>query len=395
MAGATLALALDQAGLKVALVDPEPPESQLAQEFDGRASAIAYGAFRQWRKLGLADELEPVAQPIRHIVVTDGGPPGAAGSTLSPARLDVSADPDARDEPLGWMLENRHIRTALETGLSRSGVSLFRPAEAVSVTTAASSATLELSDGRKISGRLVVGAEGRRSAVRKAAGIGISGWSYGQTGVVATVALAQPHGDTAIQHFMPSGPLAILPLTGQRASLVWTERTERAKALVAMSDEAFEALLARRFGDQLGRPRLIGKRFSYPLSLQKADAWAAHRIVLVGDSAHGVHPIAGQGLNLGLKDVAALSEILSEAAALGEDIGSTLILDRYARWRRFDTLGSQGAADLIARGFSSNNPLLRLARDVALTAAGALRPVQALLAREAGADLGDIPSALS
>ena len=397
MAGATLALALDQAGLKTILVDVAAVLDQLEPSFDGRASAIAYSALRQWRALGLAEALEGVAQPIRRIVVTDGHAPGPGGGAAVTGRMCIQASDieDAhRDEPLGWMLENRHIRMALDAALTRSNVTCLRPASIAAVQFETNRIEARLEDGRRVTARLAIGSEGRKSPLRVAAGLGANGWSYGQTGVVATVQLDRPHDGTAWQHFMPSGPLAILPLTHDRASLVWTERTSRAEALVTISDAAFESLLRRRFSDDIGQPSLIGARFAYPLSLQLSHSSTAKRLALVGDSAHGVHPISGQGLNLGLKDVAALAQVLSDAAKLGEDIGSPLVLDRYARWRRFDTAGSMLASDLFAKSFSNNNPLMRLARDAGLDAVNAMAPLRRLLAREAGGVTGDAPGLL-
>jgi 2-octaprenyl-6-methoxyphenol hydroxylase len=213
--------------------------------------------------------------------------------------------------------------------------------------------------------------------------------------VVATVELARPHHATAWQHFTPGGPLAILPLSGDRASLVWTEETERAEALLALPAEAFESLLARRFGDALGLPRLIGGRFGYPLSRQLPDRIIAPSLALVGDAAHGAHPLAGQGLNLGLKDIAALVEILSNARELGEDFGGEVVLERYAQWRRLDVIGAVSAADVIARVFSNDIEILRLARRAALFAAQIAPGVKRWLALEAGGALGDAPKTLA
>ncbi len=397
MAGATLALALDQVGLTVALVDAIAPSQQVTDEFDGRASAISFTAMRQWRTLDLARELTAAAQAIRRIVVTDGPATGASASRRPQPRLDISeADIGAEDpeEPLGWMVENRRIRIALQAGLARSSVTVFAPATATNVKLGADLPELQIGDGRRIRARLVVGAEGRRSVVREAAGIGVTGWGYDQTGVVCTIALTRPHAGVAWQHFMPGGPLAILPLTEDRASLVWTERTARANALLTMPIAAFEALLARRFGDALGRPKLLGERFAYPLSFQSAENVVGNRIVLIGDAAHGVHPIAGQGLNLGLKDVAALAEILRDAIELGEDIGGPVVLERYARWRRLDVVAGSAAADIFARTFSSDDNVLRGLRGMGMSLINVASPIRRLLAREAGGASGDLPPLL-
>ncbi len=397
MAGATLALALAQGGLEVAIVDAQPVETRLAPSFDGRASAVADAGLRQWRALGLAEALAPEAQPIVSIEISDGSAPGAAGpGSLRPLLLfdGTDAGAAAQGEPLGWMVENRHVRAALNAALVQAGVTAFAPASVASIQAGAGANTLQLADGRRLSGEVVVGADGSASQVRRASGLGVNGWSYPQAGVVATVALDRPHEGVARQIFLPGGPLAILPLTQDRASLVWTERTRRADALTAASAEAFEAHLARRFGDRLGRPRLLGPRLAHPLRLQVADALVAPRTALVGDAAHVIHPIAGQGLNLGLKDAAALAEVLVDARRLGEDIGAEAVLARYARWRRFDAATLATATDLFTRLFSNDSPALRALRWAGLTLVNGSPAARGLFVRAAGAALGDRPRLL-
>jgi 2-octaprenyl-6-methoxyphenol hydroxylase len=401
MAGATLALALVQAGLRIAIVDVTAPETRVAPTFDGRTSAVAFANFRQWRALGLGEGLKDLAQPITDILITDGPTPGAARAAPLPAFLHFDVEEVAAEtqgEPLGWVLENRHIRAALNAALSGTPVTIIVGA-LETVAPDAAGATVTLADGRTLRAAVVVGADGRASRVRAAAGISVQGWAYDQAGVSTTLALARPHGGVAHQHFLPGGPLAILPLIGDasaphRASLVWTERSPRAAALVAASPEAFEAHLARRFGEMLGRPRLIGPRFAYPLRLQVADEMTGDRIALIGDAAHVIHPIAGQGLNLGLKDVGALAEVLIAAARIGEDIGSSTVLDRYARWRRFDGAGLAMATDLLTRLFSNDAPPVRIARDLGLAAVNRMPALRRLFMREAGGGLGDLPPLL-
>jgi 2-octaprenyl-6-methoxyphenol hydroxylase len=240
----------------------------------------------------------------------------------------------------------------------------------------------------------VVGSEGRGSVVRAAAGIEALGWTYPQTGVVATVRLARPHQGVAHEYFLPGGPFAILPLTDDRASLVWTETTAKAQALAAARPEVFHAHLQRRFGALLGEATVEGPVFSYPLSLQLATRLSGPRVALLGDAAHGIHPIAGQGLNLGLKGAAALAEALVDAARLGEDIGSELVLERYARWRRFDTVAVAAASDAFVRLFSNDNPVLRLARGVGMAAVNRIGPARRFFMHEAGGALGDLPRLL-
>jgi 2-octaprenyl-6-methoxyphenol hydroxylase len=387
--------------VRIAIVDVSAPETRVAPTFDGRTSAVAFANFRQWRALGLGEGLSAQAQPISEILITDGPTPGAARGAPLPAFLHFDVEEIAAEtlgEPLGWVLENRHIRAALNAALADTdAVTILGDVRCVKPD--AAGATLALGDGRTLRAALVVGADGRASRVRTASGVGVQGWTYGQAGVSTTLALARPHGGVAHQHFLPGGPLAILPLVGDatapdRASLVWTERTDRAEALVAASPQAFEAHLARRFGEMLGAPRLIGPRVAYPLRLQVADAITGDRVALIGDAAHVIHPIAGQGLNLGLKDVGALTEVLIAAARIGEDIGSSIVLDRYARWRRFDGAGLAMATDLLTRLFSNDAPPVRLARDLGLAAVNRMPALRGLFMREAGGGLGDLPPLL-
>jgi 2-octaprenyl-6-methoxyphenol hydroxylase len=397
VAGATLALALARAGLSPVLVDPQPFERQLAPDFDGRAWAIAYACFRQWRALGLADALEPYAQRIEQILVTDGRAPGAASGGQSPFYLRFDSDEIAdrtEGEPLGYLLENRHVRAALAEALAAAGVPVMAPARVASVAFEARAARVRLADGRELRAPLVVGAEGRNSVVREAAGIGVVGWDYRQTGVVATVRMALPHEGVAHEHFLPGGPFAILPLTGNRASLVWTENLARGAALAAASPQMFQAHLERRFGDFLGEVSVEGPVFTYPLSLRMAERLAAPRAALLGDAAHGVHPIAGQGLNLGLKAAAALAEVIVDARRNGEDIGAETTLERYAAWRRFDTQALAVGMDAFVHLFSNDNPLLRLARGAGMAIVNRIGPARRAFMHEAGGAVGDLPRLL-
>jgi 2-octaprenyl-6-methoxyphenol hydroxylase len=397
MTGATLALALAQAGFDVAVVDAQEFETRIAPEFDGRASAIAYANFRQWRALGIAEALMPHAEALRQILVTDGPAPSASSGAPPGSFLRFDAAEIAgrnEGEPLAWMVENRHIRAALGQAVEAAGIAVFAPARVTGVEAGPRLATVRLADGRGLSAPLVVGAEGRVSPVREAAGLRMTGWRYPHHGVVATVALERPHHGVAHEHFMAAGALAVLPLTGDRASLVWNEKPALAQALVEASPEAFEAHLARRFGEALGAPRLLGGRFAYPLSLSFVEKTVAERTVLVGDAAHVIHPIAGQGLNLGLKDVAALAEVLVDAQRLGEDWGSAAVLDRYARWRRFDTAAMGAATDLFIRLFAPGDPVSRTVRAIGLAAMRRAGPLRRLFMQEAGGGLGDLPRLL-
>ena len=396
LTGPTLALALARAGWSVAIADAEPLETRLAPEFDGPASAISAANWRQWRALGVADGLEPQAQPIAKIVVTDGPAPGPSATAPIPVFLEFgSSDLDANPgEPMGRMVENRHIRAAFAAALKTAKVKTFAPAQVTAVEIEGPVGRVVLADGKMLEAPLVVGSDGRKSIVRQAAGIRTYGWTYAQSGVVATVELERDHEGVAHEYFLPGGPFAILPLTGKRASLVWSENSRRATALVDCSEEAFHAHLERRFGSFLGRPRLVGRRMMFPLSLQMAERMVSPRVALVGDAAHAVHPIAGQGLNLGLKDVAALAEVLVDARRLGEDYGSELVLERYARWRRFDAAGLAVATDVFTRLFSNDHPALRLVRGAGIAAINRAQPLKRLFVREAAGMLGDTPRLL-
>jgi 2-octaprenyl-6-methoxyphenol hydroxylase len=397
IAGATLALALHQAGLRPVLIDPVAFDSQVAPNFDGRASAIAFAAYRQWRALDVAPALDPHVQRIEQILVTDGRAPGAAAGGPTPffLRFDAAEIADRSEgEPLGYMLENRRIRAGLAQAVIAAGIEVLAPARVAGAEFDAREARVALADGRVLRAPLVVGAEGRGSVIRTAAGIGALGWDYRQAGVVATVRLERPHGGVAHEYFLPGGPFAILPLTEDRASLVWTESTARGAALKAARPEVFHAHLQRRFGDFLGRATVEGLVFTYPLSLQLAERLTAPRVALLGDAAHGVHPIAGQGLNLGLKGAAALAETIVEAARLGEDFGSEAVLDRYGRWRRFDTITLSAGMDAFVRLFSNDNPMLRLARGVGMAAVNRVGPARRFFMQEAGGAVGDLPRLL-
>jgi 2-octaprenyl-6-methoxyphenol hydroxylase len=394
MAGATLALALAQGGLRPLLIDPQPFAAQLDPTFDGRSAAISFSSFRGLDALGVGDALRPHAQRIEQILVTDGRSAGAAspGPTSVFLRFDA-AEIAARvhAEPLGYLVENRRTRSALAQAIEAAGLPVLAPAKVAGVKIEGAGGTVTLDDGRTLSAPLIIGAEGRGSAVRRAAGIGAVGWDYRQSGIVATVKLEHPHRGVAHEYFLPSGPFAILPLTEDRISLVWTESTLAGEALGAARPEVFAALLRRRFGPFLGRIEVVGPTFVYPLSLQLAERLSAPRVALLGDAAHGVHPIAGQGLNLGLKDAAVLAEVLVDAARRGEDIGAEAVLERYARWRRFDATILAAGMDAFVHLFSNDHPAIRLARGVGMAAVNQIGPARRFFMREAGGAVGDLP----
>ena len=387
MVGLTLGLALAQGGLKTVIVDIAPPARVLAPAFDGRVSALAYASVRMLTALGMWDDLAPQAQPIREILVTDG----QAGKPASPFSLHFDAQEVGADS-LGHIAENRHIRAALYAAVARSeNLQLLAPAEVKNLTVESGGAIVRLGDGTEIAASLAIAAEGRESALRSQMGINVVGWSYPQTGIVATVEHEKPHNGVAYEHFLPSGPFAILPMTGNRASLVWTEEQRKAPALLALDETGFNEELSRRFGDHLGKVKSAGPRWSYPLSFHLARDFVRPRFALAGDCAHGIHPIAGQGLNLGLKDAAALAEVLLDAGRLGRDIGALDTLKRYERWRRFDSFALAASTDALNRLFSNDIAPLRHLRDLGLGIVDAIGPARRFFMRHAGGDVGKLP----
>ncbi len=397
MAGLTLALALESGGLKVALVEKQPFDAQLDVGYDGRASAIAYACFRQWKALGVGEALEPLACRMDEIFVTDGRLPGAATGRPLPFFLHFTAgeiSDRTGDEPLGYMLENRHIRKALYEAIVARGIRLITPAAVIGNREDGSFAEVDLDTGETLRAPLVVSAEGRKSRLRDAAGIGHINWDYDQSAVVCTVQMERPHGHVAYEHFLPTGPFAILPLNDNCACIVWSEKHAKAKALMTVNEDLFHDHLLSRFGEFLGEISLVGPKFIYPLGLGLAEEMHKGRLALLGDSAHGIHPIAGQGLNLGLKDAAALAEVLIEAARLGEDIGSDLVLERYAKWRRFDNVSTSAIMDGFVRLFSNDNPVVRLVRDAGMGLFNRVPALRSFVMEDAGAATGDLPKLL-
>lgn len=387
MVGLTLGLALAQGGLKTVVADAARPSATLDPKFDGRVSALAYASVRMLAALGVWPELGKDAQPIREILVTDGKP----GEAASPFSLHFDSGEVGADS-LGHIAENRHIRAALYGAAAQArNLELIAPAPVDGVTVKDGRAVAQLADGQRVGAALAVAADGRESPLRAQAGISTIGWSYPQVGIVATVEHEKPHNGVAYEHFLPSGPFAILPMTGNRSSLVWTEAKETAPAMLALDEAGFNEEIARRFGTHLGTTRAAGPRWSYPLSFHLARNFVADRFALAGDCAHGIHPIAGQGLNLGLKDAAALAEVLLDAARLGQDIGAGDVLKRYERWRRFDSFTLAASTDAMNRLFSNDIAPLRALRDVGLGIVDAIGPARRFFMRHAGGDIGKLP----
>ena len=384
--GTSLALALASAGFGVTLVDPQPKSTRAALDFDGRGYALSIASQRVLKGLKIWPDISEHAQPILDIKVTDG----RAGEGPSPMMLAFD-HAEIEEGPMGYMVEDRRLRPALLAALDACHVTQMNGRRVEAQSADDNGITVTLDGGDTLRARLLIGCDGKASGVATRAGIKRTGWQYGQTALVCAVAHEKPHKGTAHQFFMPAGPLAILPLTENRASIVWTETTDRAAEIAQMDDDAYLDVLRPRFGDFLGEISLAGKRFSYPLELSLADDFVGPRVALVGDAAHAVHPIAGQGLNAGLKDVAALAEVLVDAIRRGEDIGRADVLVRYRQWRRFDTAALAFATDSFNRLFSNDNTFLRAIRDLGLGVANAVPGLRRSLIREAAGLTGDLP----
>jgi 2-octaprenyl-6-methoxyphenol hydroxylase len=387
-AGLALAIALRQAlgdPFAVAVIDPTLAH---AQSKDPRASAIAAAARRLFEAIDVWDAVAPNAQPILDMVVTDS----KLDDAVRPTFLTFGGDVE-EGEPFAHMVENRHLVDALATKARDLGVDL-RAGAVAGFENAGNVVDVSLADGEVISARLLVGADGARSLIREQAGIAIHGWSYDQSAIVTTVAHEREHNGRADEHFLPAGPFAILPLTGKRCSIVWTENTREAQRIVALPDDEFHKELEQRFGLQLGELKVIGPRRAFPLGLFTARTFIGERLALIGDAAHIIHPIAGQGLNMGLRDVAALAEAIADAARLGLDPGGPDVLERYQRWRRFDTMTMGIATDGLNRLFSNHSDVLRLARDIGLGLVERMPALKRMFIREAAGFTGDVPKLL-
>ena len=384
--GAALALALARAGLSVTVADPVPRTVRADQGFDGRGYALALSSRRLLSAIGIWDGIAEATQPILEIKVSDG----RAGEGPSPFVLEFD-HAEIEEGPMGHMAEDRVLRPALLRAMDETpGITQIADA-IVGHEAGPAGVTAQLQDGETHEARVLIGADGKASPTAARAGVRRTGWAYGQTALVCAIEHEKPHHGRAHQFFMPAGPLAILPLPGHRSSIVWTERTGTAEEIDALPDDAYLDVLRPRFGDFLGEIGLAGARFAYPLSLSLAERFADDRLALIGDAAHAVHPIAGQGLNAGLKDVAALAEVLVEARRRGEDIGRSDVLERYQRWRRFDIHALALATDTFNRLFSNDNALLRAGRDLGLGLVGQMPGLRRAFIREAAGLTGDLP----
>lgn len=388
LAGGTMAAALAQAGISVCVVDIIDPRDGLDAGFDGRASAIALATQRVLHGIGVWSHLGDRPAPIEDIRVSED-------DSLLFLHYDHR---EVGSEPFGFMVENRHMRQALFSCLEQlEQVQQLAPARITRLERGSAGVVAELADGRRIHAQLAIGADGRGSRTRADAGIDVTKWSYNQDGIVCSVEHELSHEFTAHEHFLPAGPFAILPLTGDPArpgycsSIVWTESADVTPAIMALDDAGFHDELSLRFGDFLGTTRVVGPRWSYPLGLQFAATCIAERLALIGDASHAMHPIAGQGLNMGLRDVAALAEVVSDARRLGLDLGDGVALERYQRWRRFDNTMMLAATDVLNRLFSNRIEPLRMVRDLGLAAVNRMPPVKKIFMRQAMGLTGELP----
>jgi 2-octaprenyl-6-methoxyphenol hydroxylase len=387
-AGLALAVALVEAlgpEFKVTVADPALKHEQSR---DPRASAIAAAARRLFETLGVWQTVAHDAQPMLDMLVTDSKVDDAVRPTFLTFEGEVEPG-----EAFAHMIENRLLVDALVAKAKALGIDL-RATPVTRFDNGKNAIDVTFADGTTIPARLLVGADGARSQIREQAGIATHGWSYSQSAIVCTVAHERPHNGRAEEHFLPPGPFAILPLTGNRSSIVWTERTADAERYVALPDAEFHDELEKRFGLHLGDIEVVSPRRAFPLGLYTARTFIAERLALIGDAAHVIHPIAGQGLNMGLRDVAALAEAVADAARLGLDIGSAGVLERYQRWRRFDTAMMGVATDSLNRLFSNRSDVLRLARDIGLGLVERMPPLKRMFIREAAGFTGEVPKLL-
>jgi len=387
-AGLALALALRQGlGAEVAVIVADPALA-VRPSRDGRATAIVAACRRLFGALHVWGDIASTAQPISDMVVTDS----RLEDATRPVFLTFTGNVEP-GEPFAHMVENRFLIDALVTRAEAHGIDL-RATAVTSYDANADGVEVHLADGGVIAASLLVAADGARSRLRERAGIATHGWDYDQSGIVVTVGHERDHGGRAEEHFLPAGPFAILPLTGKRSSLVWTEKRSEAARIVALTDEEFHRELEQRFGLHLGEIKVLDKPRAFPLGYFVARSFVAERLALIGDAAHVIHPIAGQGLNLGLKDVAALAEVVVDAARLGIDLGQSDVLERYQRWRRFDTMAMGLATNSLNLLFSNRSTLLRTVRDVGLGLVDRTPPLKEMFIRQAAGLSGEVPRLL-
>ena len=385
LVGLALASALDANGLSAIVVDPSDPDQRLDAAFDGRTSAVSSSSSRMLAAIGVADHFPAPGCPIRQITVADGLAPGG-----------LHFDPADNDEPLGWMHENRHLRAALRAR-AEAGANLWLlwKSRIVSAERGPDDVTVSLEDGRKLAAPVLVGADGRNSPLREQAGIRMAQWRYKHRAIVSTLRHERPHDNIAYEIFFPTGPFALLPMTdddqGHRSAIVWSVPEGDAAGWLSLSDADFAAEARAAMGGFLGQIGMAAPRSSYPLGFHHAANITADRLVLVGDAAHAIHPIAGQGLNLGFRDAAALTQVLVEGARLGLDLGDRQLLDRYQRWRSLDSLMVAMATDGLTRLYGVPGRTASAVRRFGMGLVDRVRPLKNTLMSEARGTSGDLP----
>ena len=387
--GITLALALNHAGISVAIVDKMPHETISLGNFTGRSYALSSASKKMLSVLNLWQSLTHTAQPMLEIKVTDG----SVGIGPSPFMMHFGQN-DFSDGPMGFVVEDRHLRQSLIKSLIQSDIKYFSETTILKQTLNDSAATVELDNGKTLTASVLVGADGRTSKTAWAAKINRTGWNYEQSSLVCAIEHEKPHNGIAYQHFLPTGPLAILPLTGNCSGIVWTEKIRTAKIIHALNKNAYLDALRPRVGEFLGGISLVGTREIYSLSLSMVHHMIDARLALVGDAAHVIHPIAGQGLNAGFKDIAALTEVLCEAKRRGQDLGAYSTLDQYQRWRRFDNAMLGVATNGFNNMFSNSNAIPRTIRNLGLAVVNNTNFLRRAFVLNAAGQFGDLPKLL-
>jgi 2-octaprenyl-6-methoxyphenol hydroxylase len=381
-AGSTQACALAQYGLQVVVVDQLAPEVTMQASFDGRTTAIAYGSSNIYRGIDVWPLFEPFVEPILDIRVSDD----RSHSFMHYDHREIG------NHPMGYIIENLIMRQMLyQRATSFSHLDWIAPAKVLGFDRSEAGVAVELDNGTTLKGRLLIAADGRNSQMRESVGIPLTKWSYHQNAIVCMIEHELPHEGVAHEHFLPTGPFAILPMQGNRSSVVWSMREELSPAMMALSPEDFAAAMQEKFGDSLGRLTLSSQRWCYPLSVQFANTYIDQRFAMIGDAAHVIHPIAGQGLNMGLRDVAALTECVVESFRLGLDIGGHTTLERYQRWRRFDNMSLIAVTDGLTRLFSNDIKPLKFLRDSGLGIMNSMGPAKKFLMKHAVGMVGNLP----
>lgn len=386
LVGSAMAIALAQGGVSVTLFERASRAAVLDKAADGRASAISEASRRVFNSLGLWDKLAPHGEPILDIKVVDG---------FSSAQVHYDHR-DVENRPFGYIISNPTIRaTLIEAAESEENITLYYESEVRDIERTSSQCVVTLSDGEVFDAPLLLAADGRMSKLRDWAGIASRKIEYGQSAIVCTIAHEKPHEGLALERFMPNGPIAVLPMQDNRSCVVWTEPHDMAQHMIGLEDDFFIHEMTSRMGDYLGEIQAVDKRYCYPLSLMQSEGYIAERFALVGDSAHGIHPIAGQGVNVGYRDVAVLAELVVEAKRLGQDIGGDEMLGHYQRWRRLDSTSMTASTDALNRLFSNNSALFKIGRRAGLKLVDNSERTKQFFMLGAMGLVGDLPDMLA